>query len=85
MFYFWQVDEDARASRVPPPWSVLELKGRFVVKDSADQRVGNFYFEDEPGRRLRTKMPTRDKASRIAANIAKVPELLAKGKDPELV
>jgi hypothetical protein len=30
-------------------------------------------------------MLTGDKVRRIAANIAKVPELLAKGKNPELV
>ena len=76
MFYFWQVDEDARASRFPPPWSVQELKGCFVVKDGAGQRLGYFYYEDEPYRRLRTKMLTRDEARWIAANITKVPEIV---------
>jgi hypothetical protein len=50
----------------------------FVVKDSDGQKSAYLYFEEELGRRSAAKLLTRDKARRIVANVAKLPDLLTK-------
>ena len=61
----------------PPPWSVDELDSCFVVKDANGQALAYMYFEKETRRRFRRdELLTRDEARRIAANIAKLPQLI---------
>jgi hypothetical protein len=62
--------------RFPPPWSVEEQEVCFIVKDSGGRKLAYIYFEEEPGRRSAAKLLTRDEARRMAANVAKLPQLL---------
>ena len=48
------------------------------MTDSAGQKLAYVYFEDEPGRRSAAKLLSKDEVRRIAANIAKLPELMTK-------
>jgi endo-1,4-beta-D-glucanase Y len=63
--------------RFPPPWTVEEANNAcFIVKDANGFAVSYVYFESEPGRRAAANLMTKDEARRIAAGIARLPELL---------
>jgi len=65
--------------RLPPPGSIEESSVRFIVRDCGKQPLAYIYFENEPGRRSTAKLLARDAARRIAANIAKLREMLSGG------
>jgi hypothetical protein len=44
--------------------------------DANNFAVAYIYFESEPGRRAAAHLMTKDEARRVAAGIAKLPELL---------
>ena len=62
--------------RFPPPWTVEDKDGYFIVHDHNGQALAYVYAEDK---RTGAKPLTRDESQRIAANVAKLPELLGKG------
>ena len=64
--------------RFPLPWTAEITPNCFIVRDAEGQKLAYIYYECEPGRRSAAKLLSEDEARRIASNIAKLPELLAK-------
>jgi hypothetical protein len=62
--------------RFPPPWTVDETDACFIIRDGNRQAVTYVYFEDEAGRRSTSNLLKCDEGRRIAANIAKRPDLI---------
>jgi hypothetical protein len=61
----------------PSPWTVDEdHDGCFIVRDANGQALGNFFFEEDPGRQSAGKLLTKDEARRIAVSFCRLPDLL---------
>jgi hypothetical protein len=45
------------------------------VRDACGQQLAYVYYESEPSRRSAAKLLSKDEARRVAANVAKLPEL----------
>jgi hypothetical protein len=72
----FEPSSDLTSSDFPSPWTIHELEACLVVLDSGGQKLAFIYYEDKPERRSAAKLLTKDGARRIAASIAKLPELL---------
>lgn len=66
-------DADQTAADFPSPWTIQELEACFVVIDSDGQKLAFIYHREEPGQRAAAKLPTKQQARQIAANIARLP------------
>jgi len=69
---------EMKPRRFTPPWTVEKTLACFIVKDHHGQKLAYVYYEEEPGRQSAANQLIRDEARRIAANIAKLPDLLGK-------
>jgi hypothetical protein len=72
------MEEAMTARRFPTPWRVVEHPESFWVQDASGQTVGWFYFRDHPETAHHAGVLERDEARRMAANSARLPELLGK-------
>jgi len=50
--------------RFPPPWSVEGTDACFIVRDASRQALAYVYFEEEPGRDIRSGFAVTRRATR---------------------
>ena len=62
--------------RFAPPWTAERIPGGYVVKDATGQALAYVYARETKGEADTAKVLTMDEARRIAANIAKLSNLL---------
>jgi hypothetical protein len=65
--------------RFPPPWHAAKIPGGYVVRDANWQPIAYVYSRENEAEARQAKVLTKDKARRIAINIARLPALLGKG------
>ena len=65
--------------RFPVPWRADKIPGGYVVRDTNGQALVYVYSRDNEDEARQAKVLTKDEARRIAANVARLPELLGKG------
>jgi len=66
--------------RFSPTWTVEKLEAGFKIVDANGQSLAYVYGYAHPRDAAIAKALTLDEARRIAANIAKLPYMLGKGK-----
>jgi hypothetical protein len=69
--------------RFPPPWRTDRTPHGYVVRDANGQALAYIYSRETEAEALQAKVLTKDEARRIAVNIARLPELLGKGREQQ--
>jgi hypothetical protein len=62
----------------PAPWSVEQRAEYFVVRDYNGQELARIYYENELRPAVSRNLLTKDDARRIAADFAKLAELVGR-------
>jgi hypothetical protein len=62
--------------RFPPPWRAEKVSSGYVVRDASGQAIAHLYSRANEAEAIAAKLLTVDEPRRIAANIARLPELL---------
>jgi hypothetical protein len=62
--------------RLPAPWRTEKMPGGYVVRDANGQALAYVYSRATETDAMQAKVLTDDEARRVAANIAKLPQLL---------
>ena len=71
----------APARRFPAPWTLEAIPGGFRIIDSNGVALAYVYSRDDLAEKtIGGAHLTSDEAKRIASNIARLPELLVKGR-----
>jgi hypothetical protein len=69
--------------RFPPPWRVDKIPGGYVVRDANGQALAYVHSRENEAEARQAKTLTSDEGRRVAANIARLPELLGNGREEE--
>jgi hypothetical protein len=62
--------------RLPAPWHAEKIPGGYVVRDANGQSLAYVYSRASETDAMQAKVLTDDEARRVAANIARLPQLL---------
>jgi hypothetical protein len=66
--------------RLPSPWHAEKFSGGYVVRDANGFAVAYVYGRSTEAEAMEAKQMTMDEARQVASNIAKLPEMLTRGR-----
>ena len=70
--------EAPNVKRFPAPWTVEQIPGGYKVLDANGQALAYIYARETKAAADIAKVLTFDEARRMAVNVSKLPELLAR-------